>query len=90
MAELPIKVTLQSLGQYMATDSRDWGQAPTDALLWAVLLGWDCEETHEHDDVMCSAGVFEMMAERHQWAPEFAELIRDMRRAVLRCTGGPS
>lgn len=84
MAELSIGVTLETLARYIATDSRDWGQAKCDAILWAVLVGWGCEEEHEHDEFMCSAGGFERMAERHRWAPEFAELIKDMRRAVAR------
>ena len=90
MAELPdelsIRVTLSTLSRYRATDSRDWGQAAGDALLWAVLIGWDCEEEHEHDDVMCSTGAFQEIAERHRWSPDWAQIVRQMRRAVQRVT----
>lgn len=85
-AELTIQETLNTLGRYIATDSRDWGLSAGDALLWAVLLGWDCEEDHQHDDG-CSNGAFQEVAERHRWSPEWQKTVRQMRRAVLRCTG---
>lgn len=86
MPDLSIETTLSTLSRLVATDSRDWGQANGDAILWAVLVGWNCEEEHEHDDFICSTGAFQKIADRHRWAPEFAELIQDMRRAVRRCT----
>lgn len=85
MPDLSINVTLSTLRRFIATDSRDWAQAKGDAVLWAVLVGWDCEEDHEHD-VDCSGGGLQAMVERHRWAPEFVELIRGMRHAVRRCT----
>lgn len=82
MAELSIESTLRTLRRYIATDSRDWGQSKGDAILWAVLVGWDCEEEHEHDDAMCSTDTFQAIADRHDWGPEFAEHVQAMRRAV--------
>lgn len=90
MAEWSIKATLKTLGRYVATDSRDWGQTPGNALLWAVLLGWDCEEEHVHDDDMCSSGTFQQIAQRHRWSAEFAETVQQMRRAVIGATTEPA
>ncbi|WP_435610874.1 hypothetical protein [Streptomyces sp. C10-9-1] len=53
------------LERLLATSSRDWQTDPVDAWLWAVLVGWDCEET-EHTD-SCVHGALEETAAMHDW-----------------------
>lgn len=70
----------EGLERLIATSSRDWGQYRVDAWLWAVLVGWDCEEA-EHDET-CTHGAMEEMAELHGWDDEAVAKARRYRNAV--------
>lgn len=64
--DLPtLAAALDGLHTLIATSSRDWGTYRVDAWIWAVLCGWDCEQT-EHD-ATCTHGALEEMAEQHGW-----------------------
>jgi hypothetical protein len=46
-----------ALRQRMTVDSRDWSADKLDAWLYAILVGWDCENTdpaHVHNDIDCA------------------------------------
>ncbi len=47
---------LKAIHRHMATDSRDWGQDRGDAWLYGILVGWDCEEVHDHELEFCEGG----------------------------------
>lgn len=52
-ALLGAKTALEALRTRITLDSRDWAADKLDALLWAVLVGWNCENKdagHVHDD----------------------------------------
>ncbi|MFB9558672.1 hypothetical protein [Streptomyces roseoviridis] len=70
----------EGFGNLLATSSRDWAEYAVDAWLYAVVLGWDCEET-EHDDT-CTHGVMEEMAEAHGWDEAAVAKARRYRAAV--------
>lgn len=70
----------EGFGRLLATSSRDWGSYRVDAWLYAVVLGWDCEET-EHGDT-CIHGVLEEMAQAHGWSPEAVAKARRYRATV--------
>ncbi|MFJ1733266.1 hypothetical protein [Streptomyces sp. NPDC088254] len=56
-ALLGVKASLEALRTRLTLDSRDWTADKLDALLWAVLVGWNCENTepgHVHDDNDCT------------------------------------
>jgi len=56
-ALLGAKTSLEALRTRITLDSRDWAADKVDALLWAVLVGWNCENTdedHVHDDIDCA------------------------------------
>jgi hypothetical protein len=79
-----IAAIFEGFGNLLATSSRDWAPYRVDAWLWAVVLGWDCEET-EHDDT-CVHGVLEEIAKDHDWSDEAVAKARSYRatvRAVL-------
>ncbi len=71
---------LQGLDRLLTTSSRDWGEYRVDAWLWAVICGWDCEET-EHNG-SCVHGSMEEMAQRHGWSPDAVAKARRYRSAV--------
>lgn len=55
-ALLGAKESLEALRQRIATDSRDWSADKLDAWLWALLVGWNCENPdpeHVHNDIDC-------------------------------------
>ncbi|QGZ53325.1 hypothetical protein GPZ77_34410 (plasmid) [Streptomyces sp. QHH-9511] len=56
-ALLGVKTSLEALRQRITLDSRDWTQDKTDAWLWAILVGANCENTdpaHVHNDIDCA------------------------------------
>lgn len=56
-ALLGVKISLEGLRTRITLDSRDWAADKLDALLYAVLVGWDCEDTsegHVHNDIDCA------------------------------------
>ena len=56
-ALLGAKTALEALRTRITLDSRDWAHDKLDALLYAVLVGWNCENTddgHVHNDIDCS------------------------------------
>ncbi|GAB2731578.1 hypothetical protein [Streptomyces bullii] len=75
-----LAAALDGLHTLIATSSRDWGQYRVDAWIWAVLCGWDCEQT-EHDDT-CTHGALEEMQERHGWDDATVAKARRYRAAV--------
>lgn len=74
----------EGFGRLLATSSRDWGQYAPDAWLYAVILGWDCEQT-EHDET-CTHGAMEEMQQRHGWSDEAVAKARRYRAAVRALT----
>jgi hypothetical protein len=56
-ALLGARTALEHLRARITVDSRDWAADTFDALLYAVLVGWNCENTdpdHTHNDIDCS------------------------------------
>jgi hypothetical protein len=56
-ALLGVKTSLEALRARITLDSRDWAADKVDALLYAVLVGWNCENTddrHVHNDIDCA------------------------------------
>ena len=84
MPELTLAATLQTVTSRMATNVRDWSDTETDAFLYGVLVGWDCEEQHEHDEVMCCVDALDEVAGRYGWPEEQAATLREMRRVIAR------
>jgi hypothetical protein len=74
----------EGLGSLLATSSRDWGLYAPDAWLYAVILGWDCEQ-EEHDET-CTHGAMEEMQERHSWSDGAVAKARRYRAAVRALT----
>lgn len=56
-ALLGAKTALEALRTRITLDSRDWAADKVDALLYAILVGWNCENTdpgHVHNDIDCA------------------------------------
>lgn len=77
-----LAAALDGLHTLIATSSRDWGTYRVDAWLWAVLVGWDCEEAHEHDELCEDGAAMAEMQERHGWSDEAVAKARRYRAAV--------
>jgi hypothetical protein len=73
---------LDGLDTLLATSSRDWGEYRVDAWLWAVLVGWDCEDDHEHDETCDNGAAMQEMADRHKWDDAAVDKARRYREAV--------
>jgi len=81
-----LAAALDGLGRLIATSSRDWGIYRVDAWLWAVLVGWDCEKKHEHDDLCDNGGAMQEMAERHGWNADAVAKARRYRMSIRAAT----
>lgn len=80
MAEPTFAEALDAMTRAMATNVRDWGADRMDAFLWGVLLGWDCDDQHEHDE-HCS-GAMQGIAARHGWDAKQVQRVRAFHQAV--------
>lgn len=55
-ALLGVRTSLEALRSRITADSRDWAADKLDAWLWALIVGWNCENTdpaHVHNDIDC-------------------------------------
>jgi hypothetical protein len=77
---------LWSLRYNVAHDFRDWAQDRTDAWLYALIVGWDCEQQHTHDD-SCPSQLDEIAA-KHDWTPARLEVARKHRSSLAQA--GPN
>ncbi|MFD8805607.1 hypothetical protein [Streptomyces sp. NPDC059597] len=84
---LTLGAALDGMGRLLATSSRDWGEYRVDAWLYAVILGWDCEQA-EHDDT-CTHDAMEEMAAAHGWDDAAVAKARRYRAAVREVTADP-
>lgn len=73
---------LDGLDHLIATSSRDWGEYRVDAWLWAVFVGWDCEEQHDHDETCDDGAAMAEQQQRHGWSDEAVAKARRFRAAV--------
>ncbi|MFI9012620.1 hypothetical protein ACIGZI_01140 [Streptomyces griseus] len=79
-----LAAALGGLGTLIATSSRDWGTYRVDAWIWAVLVGWDCEQ-NVHDET-CTHGALEDTAAMHGWDAATVAKARRYRAAVRALT----
>ncbi|MCX4606802.1 hypothetical protein OG402_40975 [Streptomyces anulatus] len=79
-ARTVLAAALDGMATLITTSSRDWGTYRVDAWLYAVLVGWDCEEdTH---DKTCVHGALEEMQQAHGWDDAAVAKARRYRAAV--------
>ncbi|WP_338699151.1 hypothetical protein V2W30_22535 [Streptomyces sp. Q6] len=76
----------EGLARLLATSSRDWQLYRVDAWLYAVLVGWDCEQA-THDE-WCTHGALEETAAMHGWDADTVAKARRYRTAVRAITEG--
>ncbi|MDX2986419.1 hypothetical protein [Streptomyces caniscabiei] len=81
------QTVFQALRGRMAVDSRDWTDDKLDAWLYAILVGWDCEDTapgHVHNDIDCAGTEGLADVARHLGIdPEQSVRARYLRRNVV-------
>lgn len=81
---------LKLCGNLISCHSRDWSEQNSDAILWGVLCGWECEEDHTHDDVCGGSAALEQVADRFQWKPERVDQIKRLRASVAALAALPA
>ncbi|MFE3149114.1 hypothetical protein ACFXJ6_21070 [Streptomyces sp. NPDC059218] len=72
----------EGLHALLVTSSRDWGKYRVDAWLWAVLVGWDCNDQHEHDEMCDASAAMTEMQQRHGWSDAAVSKARRYHAAV--------
>jgi hypothetical protein len=89
---VPVELLAEALagaGRMMTSDVRDWSLSPSDVWLYGLLVGWECERRHEHDEVCGGNAALREVAERHRWRAEDVERLRSHRSAVAAITAPP-
>lgn len=79
---------LTALADVLATDSRDWSRTRGDAWLYGVLVGWDCEDAHDHELEGCEGAVLSEVADQHGWTAAQRSRLRELRQAIRNATAG--
>jgi hypothetical protein len=82
----PLAEVFESLDRAVTSSSKDWGEYWADAWLYGVLVGWDCDEAHQHDEVCNDGAAMREMAAKHRWDEETVARLRRYREAVRRAT----
>lgn len=73
---------LNSVHRTMAHDSRDWALNRRDAWLYAILIGWTCEDDHPHDDDCMGDDPLTETAARHRWDEDTVARLHTYRAAI--------
>lgn len=80
---------LDNLQRLIVHASRDWGAHGRDAWLYGVLVGWECEDNHEHDWICQEESVsLTDMASRFGWHEDYVARLRRYR-AIVRALQTP-
>ncbi|WP_318306002.1 hypothetical protein [Amycolatopsis solani] len=81
---------LASAAHALIGDSRDFSVGAVDAWCYGVLVGWACEQRHEHDELCGGDAALREVAERQGWRAADVERLRGYRAAVAEITAPPA
>lgn len=73
---------LNSAYRTMVHDSRDWAATKRDAWLYAILVGWTCEDHHAHNDLCMGDEPLIQTARAYGWDDATVARLRSYRAAV--------
>lgn len=77
-----LRDALNSVHRTMVHDSRDWALDRRDAWLYAILIGWTCEDDHVHDDDCLGDDPLIETARAHGWDDDTVARLRTYRAAI--------
>ncbi|MFE3123707.1 hypothetical protein ACFXHD_09830 [Streptomyces hydrogenans] len=77
-----VREALESVHRAMVHDPRDWGRYKRDAWTYGVIVGWECEEHHEHDDICFGAEPLAKIIRQHGWLPADVARLKAYRTAI--------
>jgi len=75
---------LNALRLAATTDARDWSLNRGDAWIYGIVVGWDCEEAHNHELEYCEGGALRSVAARHHWTAAQVSQLKELRGALRR------
>jgi len=78
--DLTAKDALESLANCIAASPDDWGADRAMSWVYGIVLGWDCEEDHEHREGCGDA--MAALAARWRWDEVDVARLRALRKAV--------
>lgn len=74
-----VREAIKAAKRPLTTTSRDMAIDRLDAWLYAIFVGWDCDDDHEHDDD-CDA--MTDLAIQHGWTAETVARLREHHAAI--------
>jgi hypothetical protein len=73
---------VDSVRRAMVYDPRDWSQYKRDAWTYGVIVGWTCEDQHDHDDICGADDALNQVVRQHGWLPEDVARLKTYRAAI--------
>ena len=84
-----VSAALKSVTSRITTSARDFSDYGTDAWVYGIAVGWDCEEDHDHDGICGGAAALDEVAVRHGWNEAAVTRLRAHRKAYAAAAGWP-
>ena len=73
----------ESMHSAIVFDAADWSGSRGMAWVYGILIGWDCEEDHEHDWICGGTDGLDDMGPRFRWDEANIARLRRLRLAYL-------
>lgn len=81
-----LRAALHSITSRICSSARDYGQYETDAWIYGIAVGWDCEEDHGHDGICGGTGAMDELVADHGWDEAAVARLRSLRKAYAAAT----
>lgn len=85
-----LTVVLSWLQAAVAASQRDYAHDPFDAYIFGVLVGWECEENHEHGPTCRGEALMSSLAKTHGWREDYVAMLREHRAIVRAALNDPA
>ena len=85
-----LRTALKSITSRITTSARDFSDYGTDAWVYGIAVGWECEEDHDHDDICGGTAALDEVAARHGWDEAAVTRLRAHRKAYETATRTPT
>ncbi|MYS16126.1 hypothetical protein [Streptomyces sp. SID4982] len=80
---------LEWLRSAVVSSGRDYAYNSSDAWIFGVLVGWECEESHEHGPTCKAETLLSTLAKTHGWREDYVARLREHRAIVRAALEGP-
>lgn len=80
---------LEWLRSAVVSSRRDYAYSSSDAWIFGVLVGWECEKAHEHGPTCRGESLINGLVKTHGWREDYVARLREHRAIVRAALEGP-